>query len=403
MAQYVIKCCECGYRAQKEPVYKCPVCGNIMEFLYDFDRNPYRLKNGASGIFRFDRVLPVEGNDAEVSLGEGDTPVIRSGYFDDSFHLKNIFYKLESCNPSGSFKDRAMAVAVSWAKQKGIHGMIIASSGNASAAAAAYAARAGIKLIAVVPENTPINKVMQVLIHGGRILKVSGDFSRSYEFCQKLAQELGWFNLTTTFLNPYAREGYKTVGYEIFEQQKEAIPEWIFVPTGDGPLLAAIYQAFRELKQMGYIRKIPRMVCVQAENCSPIVHGFHKEISCNRLRVDIYPTIASGINDSLRGYEEDGDYTIKCIRDSAGTVISLKEEEIEESVLCLARDGIFAEPAGAVAAAAIRRFAEAGKIRGEDKVLGIVTGHGLKNPLSMDTGDIPVVTDVKAALKAIGD
>lgn len=372
-----------------------------MEFHYDFVRKSYICSQGNPGIFRYAAVLPAgEEKESRVSLGEGNTPVIPSNYFKKKYGYAGIEYKLESCNPSGSFKDRAMAAAVTWAKQAGLKKMIIASSGNASAAAAAYAARAEMELIAVVPESTPENKVTQVLAHGGKIIKVPGNFCKSYEFCMEMARKLGWFNLTTTFLNPYAKEGYKTIGYEIYEQFSGQGPDWIAVPTGDGPLLASIYQAFTELRKQGNAVNMPRLICVQAANCSPIAQAYKHGISCGEMAADIQPTIASGINDSLEGYEDDGDYTIQCIKGSCGEAVILSEEEIETSVRLLAQDGVFAEPAGAVSAIAIQKLIEQGKIGKEDRVLGIVTGHGLKNPLAA-SGNAPVVRTVEEALQAL--
>ena len=403
MAEYTIECSSCHYKAEQEPVYKCPVCGHIMEFHYQFSEDTEIIQPKYPGIFQFGNVLPVKKEQGLISLGEGNTPIVTAKYFEKSFGCRHIQYKLECCNPSGSFKDRAMAVAVTWAKQKGIRRILIASSGNASAAAAAYAARAEMELIAVVPEATPENKVRQVLMHGGKIIKVPGNFCRSYEFCQELAQELGWFNLTTTFLNPYAKEGYKTIGYDIYRQMSEKSPDWIVVPTGDGPLLASIYQAFCELRQQGKKVKMPRLVCVQAENCAPIVEAYRQGVSCGALAAEVRSTIASGINDSLEGYEDDGDYTIACIKQSGGEVISLSEEEIKESVQCLAEEGIFAEPAGAVSAKAIWYLIQQGKIQKHENVLGIITGHGLKNPLSTESETAPVVQSVGEALQALGE
>ncbi len=389
--KYRLICCKCGRETEQEPAYKCQYCGNILEFKFDFGKNHLKTKQELPGIFRFSPQLPITETDAEtISMGEGNTPLIPAVKYKRKGKGK-VWWKLELMNPTGSFKDRASAVFMSCGKKFGIHKMMIASSGNAGASAAAYAARCGMELTVVVPERTPANKVMQAETHGCRVIKVPGPFSNSYHFCREAAVRYGWFDLTTTFINPYAREGYKTIGYEIFEQLGRQSPDWIVIPTGAGPILTAVFQAFQELKQMGETEKLPRLVCVQAKNCGPIAEAYLGDQLTVRSREKPEETIASGINDSLQGYEDDGDYTLACIRASKGTAVLLEESEIYHSVLRLAEEGIYAEPAGAVAAAAIEQLIEQGKIKKNETVVGIVTGHGLKNPLKLSGQEPPVM------------
>lgn len=399
--KYRIICWKCGRETEEEPAYKCRHCGNILEFHYDFYKQAFKTQPELPGIFRFVPELPVSEKDVlGVSIGEGNTPLLASSKLGRKMNV-DLRWKLENMNPTASFKDRAMAVMMACGKRFGIGKMIIASSGNAGASAAAYAARSRVELVVAVPESTPVNKVLQARTHGCKIVKVPGFFSNSYHLCRKAAVEHGWFNLTTTFINPYAREGYKTMGYELFEQLGNKNPDWIVIPTGAGPILAAVYQAFRELRQMGKTDKIPKLVCVQAKNCGPIAKTFLAgEIAvrpCNRPQA----TIASGINDSLQGYEDDGDYTVSCIRKSGGTAVLLEEEEIYRSVQTLAEEGIYAEPAGAVSAAAIEKLIGQGIVGSHETVVGIVTGHGLKNPLSIGTEEIPVIRNAEEIEKLL--
>ena len=354
------------------------------------------------GIFRFSSVLPVEDVRPAESMGEGGTPLIPSVAVGPENGLEQAFFKLESLNPSGSFKDRALAVAMNCAARFGLKKMIIASSGNAAASAAAYAARSGAELTAVVPESTPENKIGQILCHGGRVVKVPGNYSRSYAVCREMAEKYGWFDLTTTFINPYAREGYKTIGYEIFEQLGRRTPDAVVLPTGAGPILAAVYQAFAELGRMGLAERMPKLICVQAKNCGPIASAFLRNAARVEPCADPKPTLASGINDSLMGYAGDGDYTLDCIRRSGGTAVLLDEEEIRQSVFRLAEEGVYAEPAGAVSAAAMARLAESGFLRKSDTVVGVVTGHGLKNPLAREA-KIPAVASAAELARILGE
>ena len=386
---YQLACSRCGSIAEQEPAYQCRRCGGILEFRYN--SAAYLVEPEKPGIFRFSSVLPVEGVRPAESMGEGGTPLIPSAAVGPENGLEQVFFKLESLNPSGSFKDRALAVAMNCAARFGLKKMIIASSGNAAASAAAYAARSGAELTAVVPESTPVNKIGQILCHGGRVAKVPGNYSRSYAVCREMAEKYGWFDLTTTFINPYAREGYKTIGYEIFEQLGRRTPDAVVLPTGAGPILAAVYQAFAELGQMGLAERMPKLICVQAKNCGPIAGAFLRNAARVEPCADPQPTRASGINDSLTGYAGDGDYTLNCIRRSGGTAVLLDEEEIRQSVFRLAEEGVYAEPAGAVPAAAVARLAESGFLRKSDTVVGVVTGHGLKNPLAREA-KIPAVT-----------
>lgn len=400
--RYQLVCCQCGAVETEEPAYKCRVCGNILDVVYDFAPGDYTVDQSKPGIFQFASVLPVSDLRKEESLGEGNTPLVSSVRVGPNHGLQNVYFKLDNLNPSGSFKDRAMAVAMNCAHRFGVKKMIVASSGNASAAAAAYAARNGMELVAVVPESTPINKVGQAMLHGSKVVKVPGVYSRSYAMCREMAEKYQWFDITTTFINPYAREGYKTIGYEIFEQLGRSCPDVVVVPTGAGPILAAIYQAFCELQQMELVSRVPKMVCVQAENCGPIAMAYLEEAEWVRPCEASLPTLASGINDSLIGYTDDGDYTLRCIRESGGTAVTLDEEEIRQSVEAMAAEGICAEPAGAVTAAALDHLVDTGFLHPQDVVVCVVTGHGLKNLLPTE-GDVPVVHSAEEFAQAMGE
>ena len=399
MRNYKLVCCKCGHIEEKEPAYKCRKRGKILSFEYDFLPCDYQNRPGEPGIFQFADVLPVEQPYENCSLEEGNTALVKAVRLSKKFRLEHLSFKLESLNPSASFKDRALAVAVNCMKRLRIPKAVIASSGNASAAAATYAARADLDMIAIVPETTPDNKVQQAVCHGAKVVKVPGPFSASLALAKQTAAETGWLDLTTTFNCPYAREGYKTIGYELYEQMKHKVPDWIVLPTGDGPILAAVYQAYSELKMMGLVEQIPKLVCVQAEHCGPIAKAFLDGTPVQACK-DAKTTLASGINDSLEGYTDDGDFTVACIRNSGGTAVLLTEEDIAQSVRLLALEGIYAEPAAAVSAVAIEKLCAQGVIQPKDCVVGVVTGHGLKNPLVQESA-AKVVTNVSELIAAV--
>lgn len=392
---YRIICTQCGTEQNQDVLSVCGKCGGILKFSYNVGQGQYLLSD-APGIFKYAQWLPVDLRNA-VSLLEGDTPLLQAKVLGTQLGLENVRYKQESSNPTGSFKDRG--IAVSMTRAEAINGpVLIASSGNAAASVAAYAARAGRRAVVMVPEATPESKVMQCVLHGAKVLKVPGNYSRSYQLCAELARKTGWFNATTTFINPFAVEGYKTISHEL-HQQMECLPDWVVIPVGDGPILAAVYQGFQELMQAGCISRIPKLACVQAENCGPISSAFIRGTRVSACTGK--PSIASGITDPLEGYTQDGEFTIDCIQQSGGTAVLLSESEIRQSMYLCASDGVYAEPAGSVGAFALKKLIEQGSIKRSESVVIVITGHGLKNPLKEDAIDISVVKSVDQALEIV--
>ena len=366
-------CARCRNIEAYGDAYKCTACGYVLEAEYP-DISSFRPKLGAD-MWSFAAALPFPGVDP-VSLGEGMTPLTSGGRLANALGLTNVFIKNECLNPTGSFKDRALSVCVTAARELKKEGIVVASSGNGAASASAYAARAGLEAAILVPESTPDAKVTQARMCGAKLTKVPGSFTNSYKLAQKMAEE-GYYNATTTFLNPYTMEGYKTIGFEIFLQLGR-VPDWIILPVGAGPILGGIHKAFLELEKAGRSKGMPRLVAVQAENCSPIVKAFLAG-STVKAEDNASLTIASALADPLAGYEEDGDYTITCIKQSGGSAVALNETEILQSARLLAElEGIYAEPGGAVSVLAAKKLLVSGEIKPADKVVFVVTGHGLK-------------------------
>lgn len=393
--KYETVCIKCGFRPDKIPSYKCPKCGGILDIHY---HGPMKIRQNETGIYKYADRLPVSDSH-HVTLGEGGTPLISADKLGRRLENGSVYLKVEGMNPTGSFKDRAMAVAVSFAQDIGVDTMIVASSGNTAASAAAYAAKCGMRLVALVPESTPLNKVVQVRMHEGIVAKVPGGYSNSYALGRKMAEQYGWLDITTTFIDPYPLEGYKTIGYELFEQI--GVPDWVVIPVGAGPILAKVYKAFCELRTNGIIDRVPSMGCIQSANCGPIAAAFVNGKSKVESVKEPKLTLASGINDGLVGYEEDGDYTLDCIRKSGGAAVLLNEEQIANSVKLLADDGVFAEPAGAVGAVGTLEMYKQNVIKAGQKVVIIVTGNGLKNPIDTIKGEVPIVSDTKDLMKYI--
>lgn len=345
-----LRCVECGATFAPELVYRCEACGGILEQL------------GHDGV-------------APFSFGEGRTPLLRASRIEASLpgFSGEIWLKDETRNPSGSFKDRLISAALGRAIAMGVKGVVCASSGNAGAATAAYAARAGVPAIIIVPAHTPMGKVTQIAAHGAVLLLVEGHYSRSYDLARALAEEHGFANLTTTFINPYAVAGLTEVGSEIFAQFGNAAPSHVLIPTGSGPLVKGVWQGLLDAGGT------TRLVAVQAEGCAPIVQAF--ETDAEQVTAWGMPdTIASGISDPLIGYERDGTYTLRLVRESGGLALSVSDDELRTAMRSLARlEGVYAEPTGASPIAALPRLVTEGHLPAGARVVCLITGHGFKD------------------------
>ena len=360
MKEEHLSCVACGTRYPCSLLYECAACGDILELVRDED-----------GMVRPDG--PVSDR---VSLGEGMTPLLCApdGFFAGSGFSGRLWFKDETRNPSGSFKDRHVAAALTRAIALGATGVVCASSGNAGASAAAYAARAGLPAIIVVPQHTPLEKMTQIGAYGARLIKVEGHYSNSYAFALRIARDAGYVNLTTTYLNPYGTDALRTVGREIFDQLDGDVPDWVLVPTGAGPLVKGVVQGFADRKG-----GMPRVVAVQAEGCAPVVDAYEKGVSAVSAWGEP-STIASGISDPLIGYEKDGSYTLRLVRETSGVAIAVSDDEIRAAMRRLAvGTGIFAEPTGASSVAAAGKMIAAGLIDRNAGVVCMITGHGFKD------------------------
>lgn len=373
-----LRCTKCKYLFSFAIRYKCDRCYSSLDIeYYDSAFQDFELKEkGYRGVWKYKNLLPIESDIEPVSLGEGNTPLLYSRMI--SNESGNIYFKMESNNPTLSFKDRSISVAFTIAKQFKFEKVITASTGNTGVAVAAYAAKSKIPCEIYVPEKTPEEKLKMMEMYGAKITLTSGTFSDAYNLAEKIGLEKNWFNLTSTFLNPFAIEGNKTIAYEIYEQLNSSVPEWIIVPIGAGPLLVSCYKGFEELKLAGLIKKLPKMIGVQAENCSPIVQAFSNELENVEPWKGSDKTIASGIADPLSTYATDGTRTLNVIRKSGGYAVAVSERSIKQSQIKLAeKEGIFAETSSAITVGALNELKSV--IEDNEKVVCIITGHGLKD------------------------
>lgn len=371
-----LRCVSCERTYKLEPLYECPACRDILHVEYDYER--IRAEAGVpASAADFAALLPVKPEFVR-SLGEGNTPLVQTERLAKRIGVGRLWLKCESGNPTGSFKDRPVSIGVAKALEFGYRRVVIASSGNGAAAAAAYAARAGLSATVLVPESTPDEKVTQTRFYGAEVERVPGPYSNAYAKAKQLAETEPYFNLTTTFINPYTVEGDKTVAFEMFMQLGRTAPDIVFSPIGDGPILVGINRGFRELSRFYPDLRLPRMAGIQAEGCSPIARAFLQ--GDEQVEAELQPqTIAGGICDGLNGYAKDGTWTLRHIRESGGFSIAVTDEQIAEAQVWLAREGLFVEPSAAASVAGLAQSAAEGRVGPDDTVVAVLTGHGLKD------------------------
>ncbi|HEX3941932.1 MAG TPA: threonine synthase [Acidobacteriaceae bacterium] len=320
-----------------------------------------------TGMWRYRSVLP----EAEpVTLGEGWTPMLRSG------RNSNVLLKEEGANPTGTFKARGMALAVTMARHYGLKKLAVPSAGNAAGALAAYAAAAGIEAHIFMPADVPFANYVEATAYGAHVTLVNGLISDCARLVSEKAKTEGWFDVST-LKEPFRVEGKKTMGYELVEQLGWEYPDAVFYPTGGGVGLIGMWKAFIELEQLGWVKpgKRPRMVAVQAAGCAPVVRAFDQKAQVSQPWVNA-STFASG----LRVPKPYGDsIMLEILEESGGIALSVSDEEILASISDWGRnEGIFLSPEGATATAAYGRLLETGFLQPADRVVLFNTGSGLK-------------------------
>jgi threonine synthase len=384
-----LECSSCGVVLDADDLHGvCPECGLVLLARYDLDalRNDMpqpSFEGRRTDLWRYHELLPVRDASRTNGLGEGGTPLLRltgraaSGVGMDGGEL---LVKEEGLNPTGSFKARGMAVAVTRAAELGVTDVALPSAGNAAGAAAAYAAASGLGAHVAMPSDAPPANLAEAATYGAEVMLVDGLIDAAGRLIRELAAEHGWFDLST-LREPYRVEGKKTMGIELAEADgwgDDWCPDAIIYPTGGGTGIVGMWKAFDELEQLGWIGpRRPKMVVVQATGCAPIVRAFDNGAERAEPWTDAH-TIAAG----MRVPSAIGDYLVlRAIRDSAGTAVALDDETIVDAQLRLARaTGIYPAPEGAAAYAAVGRLRETGFLAGHERVIVFNTGTGLKYP-----------------------
>lgn len=398
------KCSLCGTEYLPGQVtYTCPKDGGNLDIVLDHDsiRKKFQPEDITSrtetSLWRYLPLLPVDEpeGDSTPLHASGWTPVFALPRLAEKLHLKHLWLKDESRNPTASFKDRASAVVVTRARELKSEVVVTASTGNAGAALAGMAAAVGQKAVIFAPKSAPQAKVAQLLIFGAKVILVDGTYDEAFDLTIKASNEFGWYCRNTGY-NPFTLEGKKTAAFEIWEWWLEAHRDWhkkdsllddhppltIFVSVGDGNIISGIHKGFKDLLALGWIPNLPRIIGVQAEGSAAIANAFHQNSET------IVPVSAKTIADSISvDLPRDGVRAVRAVMHTDGTYITVADEEIISAIAELGRLGVFAEPAGAAAYAGLVKATQLGVVGSDDPILVMNTGSGLK--------------DVRAAMQAV--
>jgi threonine synthase len=373
-----LKCRECGQEYEKAAKYVCEFCFGPLEAAYDYDKikkdmTREKIASRPLNIWRYRELLPVEG-DKYNTLQEGYTPLIRADRLGALLGLKNLYIKNDCANPTHSFKDRVVAVASTKALELGFDTLACASTGNLANAVAAYGARAGLKRYVFIPSDLEKGKIIGALVYDPNLIAVNGNYDDVNRLCSEIAGKYKWAFVNIN-MRPYYAEGSKTLAFETAEQLGWQAPDQVVVPVASGSLLTKIWKGTQEMIKVGLIsQKKMRVFGAQAAGCSPVTTAYKAKVDTFR------PVKPNTIAKSLAiGNPADGYYALKTIAESNGGAEMATDEEIIEGIKLLAQtEGIFAETAGGVTIACLKKLAEAGTLDRDAVTVAYITGTGLK-------------------------
>jgi threonine synthase len=378
----------------------CEWCFGPLEVVYDYDAiaaviTPQRIAAGPQTIWRYADLLPASPLGA-VDLGAGFTPLVRADRLAAELGLGELWIKNDTVNPTGSFKDRVVSIALTKARELGFKVASCASTGNLANSVAAHAARAGMQSVVFIPSDLEPAKIVMTSVFGGQVVAVDGSYDDVNRLCAELAGDYQDWAFVNINIRTYYAEGSKTLAYEVAEQLGWHAPDHVVVPVGSGSQLCKIAKGFEELEKVGLIPAgggpggagRVRVSGAQAEGCSPVATAFAS--GADHVRPVKPATIAKSI---AIGNPADGIYALDVVRDSGGTVSSASDAEIVEAIHLLARtEGIFAETAAGATIAVLAKLAASGAIRPDEQVVAYVTGNGLKTLDAVAPGCGPTIT-----------
>jgi threonine synthase len=374
-----LRCRECGRTYDVAPLYTCEWCFGPLEVAYDTDAiaasvSRESIAAGPDSIWRYAPLLPVDPP-SDLTHRVGFTPLVRADRLAAELGLGELWVKDDTRNPTNSFKDRVVAVALAKAIEFGIKTIACASTGNLANAVAAAATRAGLPSYVFIPSDLESGKILTTAIYGGNLVAIDGTYDDVNRLCAELAADRPWAFVNVN-MRPFYAEGSRTLAFETAEQLGWQTPDHVVVPIASGSLLTKIRKGFDELHQYGLIEGPPnvRVSGAQAAGCSPVATAFAEQTDVVR------PVKPDTIAKSLAiGNPADGPFAIEAVRETGGEIAAVTDDEVLEGMRLLARtEGIFGETAAGVTIATLKRFAESGVVRADERVVVYVTGHGLK-------------------------
>src|SRR5271168_4810771 len=389
-----LRCRECQRAFPAEALHVCDYCFGPLEVAYDYERiaaaiSRERVEAGPRSIWRYRDLLPVD-DATPVDLGAGFTPLVRADRLAAELGLGELWIKDDTANPTGSFKDRVVSVALTKARQLGFKIAACASTGNLANSVAAHAARAGMESVVLIPHDLESAKITMTSVYGGRVFAVEGSYDDVNRLCAELTSEQPEWAFVNVNVRTYYAEGSKTLAFEVAEQLGWQAPDHVVVPIGSGSQLTKVAKGFEELAKVGLLDVNPsvRISGAQAKGCSPVATAYAE--GTDAIRPVKPDTIAKSL---AIGNPADGWYALDAIRTSGGACASVTDHEVIEGIRLLARtEGIFAETAGGVTIATLAKLAAQGIVRSDERVVALVTGHGLKTVEALSGSVGPTAT-----------
>ncbi len=402
-----LRCRECARTYPAEALHVCEYCFGPLEVSYDYDAiassvSPERIAAGPQTIWRYADLLPA-APDGSVDLGVGFTPLVRADRLAAELGLGELWIKNDTVNPTGSFKDRVVSVALSRARELGFKVAACASTGNLANSVAAHAAHAGMDSYVFIPHDLELAKIVTTAIYGGQLIAVEGNYDEVNRLCAEITSEEPSWAFVNVNVRTYYAEGSKTLAFEVAEQLGWEAPDHVVVPVGSGSQLTKIHKGFEELARVGLLDEPPavRVSGAQAAGCAPVATAFAQGV--DHIRPVKPDTIAKSL---AIGNPADGWYALDVVRSTGGALADVTDEEIVEGIKLLARtEGIFAETAGGVTIATLGKLAAEGVVRRDERVVAYVTGHGLKTveAVTAHAGPTATIAPTLEAFKAVVD
>jgi threonine synthase len=375
-----LRCRECARTYDVAPIHVCEFCFGPLEAVYDYERiaaatSREKIAAGPPTIWRYADLLPISESTPRVDLGAGFTPLVPAPRLGAELGIDDLWLKNDTVNPTFSFKDRVVSVALTKAREFGLRGAACGTTGNLGNAVAAHAAKAGMPACIFMPADLELGKIVTTAVYGATIVAIKGNYDEVNRLCAEVADAYPWAFVNTN-VRPFYSEGSKTLAFEVVEQLDWTYPDHIVVPIGSGAQLVKVRKGLDELHKVG-LTKEPSHTKVhgaQAAGCSPVAEAFAKGLE--HVRPQKPQTIAKSI---AIGNPADGSYALKAVRETGGQVDMVDDDEVVNSMLLLAQtEGIFTETAGGVTVGVLAKLAKNGAFGRGERVVALITGMGLK-------------------------